>query len=332
EALDALGNMLAITTDLRGLLETMTRRLHWAQHIDDPNELVDIHAEVSHAHQAVGEYAEAVNHARVALDFANTSETEALQGHALSALVIAYFEWDHWQEALDAGEQLLNVSTQAVVLRSHRLLASVLAMATAKARMGDHDGADALARRVAESGQSCDVQYLAVGRARLALANGATREARQILLSGLEDREGRVGMALLLAELAELAACQGDAELYERYGPQALELGWRSGARKALAQAIRARGIVAVAAERWDDALSDLESACTRYADLGTPWEEARTRFMLAGLYRRRSLAGDDERAQDELNHALEMFNTLGAGRDSTRVRAALAEGEIHLP
>lgn len=332
EALDALGNMLAITTDLRGYLETMTRRLQWSRDIDDPNELVDIHAEVSQAHQAVGEYNEAVAHARTALEVATAAETEALQGHALRALIIAHFEWDHWPETIKAGDELLQMTTQANVRLSHRHLAAVLAVATARARRGDYDRAEALARRVAESSQCDAVQYLVVGRARLALARGAAREARQVLLDGLEVREGRVGMAMLLAELAELLAREGDLELYDRYGAQALELGWRSGARKALAQAIRARGIVAMAAGRLDDGLADLESAFTRYADLGTAWEEARTRYALAGLYRRRTAAGDDQRARDELSRALEMFTTLGAVRDIARARAALAGGDIRLP
>ncbi len=332
EALDALGNMLALTTDLRGYLETMTRRLNWAQNIDDSNELVDIHAEVSQAHQAIGEYAEAVDHARISLDIATKSETEALRSHALRALLIAYLEWDRWPEALKVGAELVDVALHTNVRLSHRHLAALLALAIVKARTGDIDGADEIARRVAESNVGADVQYLAVGRARLALAKGAAREARQILLAGLEDREGRVGMPMLLAELAELLARDGNLELYERYGPQAMELGWRSGARKALAQSIRARGIVAMAAGRWDDGLADLESAFTRYTDLGTPWEEARTRYALAGLYRRRGQDGDDQRAHDELQRALSMFTTLGAVRDIARARAALAGGDIRLP
>jgi predicted ATPase/class 3 adenylate cyclase len=332
EALDALGNLLAITTDLRGFLETMTRRLQWARQIDDPNELVDIHTEVSQAHQAVGEYAEAVTHARTALDIARAAETEALQAQALRALTLAYYEWDHWTEALDAGEDLLRVSAQAQPRLSHRQLAAILAMATMKSRMGDRDGSDRLARQVAENSQACDVQYLAVGRAQLALSLGATREARQLLLNGLEDREGRVGMAMLLAELAELLAREGDLTLYDRYGPQALELGWRSGARKALARAIRARGIVAMAESRWDDALADIESAFTRYADLGTVWEEARTRYALAGLYRRRGEPGDEQRAHDELTRAQAIFSSLSAVRDLARTRSALAGGDIRLP
>jgi class 3 adenylate cyclase len=332
EALDALGNLLAITTDLRGYLETMTRRLQWAQNIDEPNELVDIHIEVSQAHQTVGEYAEAVAQARQALEIANAAETGALQTNALRGLVIAYYEWNRWTEALKYGDELLAIAAQASPRLSHRQLAALLAMADIKARMGDRDGADALARKVAEHSQMCNVQYIAVGRARLALAQGATREARQLLLDGLEEREGRVGMALLLAELAELLALDGDLEQYERYGPQALELGWRSGARKALAQAIRARGIAALSARRWEDAQSDLESAFTRYSDLGTLWEEARTRYALAGLYRRRGNSGDDQRAEDELRRALEVYNAQGAVRDVTLARAALSGGMIRLP
>jgi class 3 adenylate cyclase/tetratricopeptide (TPR) repeat protein len=332
EALDALGNLLAITTDLRGFLETMSRRLQWAQHIDDPNELVDIHTEVSQALQSVGDYDASVTHARTALDIARAAETEALQAHALRGLVTAYYEWDHWPEAIATGEELLRLSAQPQPRLSHRQLAAVLALAIIKARIGDRDGADRLARQVAENSQSCDVQYLAVGRARLALALGATREARNLLLDGMEDREGRVGMAMLLAELAELLAREGDLELFARYGPQALELGWRSGARKALAQAIRARGIVAMAEGRWDDALADMESAFTRYADLGTVWEEARTRYALAGLYRRRAEPGDEERAQDELRRAQEIFSSLAAVRDLARTRSALAGGDIRLP
>lgn len=332
EALDALGNMLAITTDLRGFLESMTRRLQWAEQIDDPNELVDIHMEVSQAHQVVGEYSEAVAHGQTALQIATKAETEALQAHALRALVLAYFEWDHWKEAITAGEELRAISAHINVRLSHRQLAAMLALATTKARMGDRDGADVLSRRISETTLGTDVQYLVLGRARLALAKGATREARQLLLDGLEAREGRVGMALLLAELAELLAREGDVALYERYGAQALELGWRSGARKALAQAIRARGIVAMAAGRLEDGLADLESAFSRYADLGTAWEEARTRYALAGLFRRRAEADDEQRAREELSRALEMFTQLGAVRDIARARAALAGGDVRLP
>jgi tetratricopeptide (TPR) repeat protein len=175
-------------------------------------------------------------------------------------------------------------------------------------------------------------QYLEVYRGRLALARGATDEAREIFLAALDYRSGRQGLAPLLAELAELGARTGDVALYERFGAQALELGWRSGARKSLAQATRARAIIAIGEERFDDALTDVENALQIYQSLGTTWEEARTRYVLAGLYRRRASEGDAALAQTELARALALFDALRAVRDIARARAALAGGDIRLP
>src|SRR5262249_43793822 len=133
-----------------------------------------------------------------------------------------------------------------------------------------------------------EAQYVGLFRGRLALARGALHEARRLLLAALDSRSGRHSTAALYAELAELGARLRDHDLHRRFAATALELGWRSGPRKPLAQAIRARGIVATAESRWDDAEADLRAAHQRYADLGTDWEAARTRYALAGLARRR--------------------------------------------
>ncbi|HEX5570798.1 MAG TPA: hypothetical protein VFX31_05385, partial [Ktedonobacterales bacterium] len=164
------------------------------------------------------------------------------------------------------------------------------------------------------------------------LARGELREAQQTLLNALDIRAGRHSMAALMSELAELAARTGDLDLYDRFGAEALELGWRSGARKALAQAIRARAITGVSEGRWEDALADSQNALTRYSELGCAWEQARARYVLAGLYRRRDEPGDDERARDELTQALRVFDELRAVRDIARVRSALAGADVRLP
>ncbi len=332
EALDALGNVQAITTDLRGYLDSQTRRLELAQQIDDPTELVDMHVEVSQAYQMVGEYERAAHHARTALDLARAADSETLMMHALRSLVMTHFEWDHWEEAISAGNLLLQHSGQTTFRNSRHQQWVLLAMATAHARRGERDESDALARQAAELPHYGEMQYVEVYRARLALAEGARQEARGLLVAALECRSGRHSLAMLLAELAELAASTGDAELYERYGAQALELGWRSGARKALAQAIRARAIVALSEERWDDALTDAENALARYRDLGTQWEAARTQYVLGGLYHRRQAGGDAERAEDELRQALGVFESLHAVRDIARTRTALSGSDVRLP
>jgi hypothetical protein len=331
EALDALGNIQSITTDLRGYLESQSRRLDWARQIDDPNELIDIYGEVSQAQMMVGSYAQAVQYAQTALTVIANAELDAFRSPTLQRLVLAYFEWDHWAEALRAGDDFQQGLARVMAPSRHYLWAR-LTLAIIYARMGDADHAERLERLVAEQPRSYPAQYIEVARARLMLARGATSDARQTLLAALDTRSGRHSMATLVAELAELAARTGDTELYGRFGAQALELGWRSGARKALAQATRARAIVALAEGRWDDALADAQSALTRYRELGTAWEEARSRYVLASLYRRRADPDDDARARDELTQALTLFESLRAVRDIARARAALAGGDVRLP
>jgi len=332
EALDALGNIQSITTDLRGYLESQSRRLDWARQIDDPNELVDIYGEVSQAHMMVGSYTQAVQYAQTAVALVNEAELDALRSQALQRLVLAFFEWDHWPEALQAGDEFQQGMARAGAAPSRHYLWARLTLAIIYARTGDADHAERLERFVAEQPHAYPAQYIEVARARLMLARGATDDARQTLLAALDTRSGRHSMATLVAELAELAARTGDTELYGRFGAQALELGWRSGARKALAQATRARAIVALAEGRWDDALADAQSALNRYRELGTAWEEARSRYVLASLYRRRTEPDDDARARDELTQALALFEALHAVRDIARARAALAGGDVRLP
>ncbi|HEU5346696.1 MAG TPA: adenylate/guanylate cyclase domain-containing protein [Ktedonobacterales bacterium] len=331
EALDALGNIQAIMTDLKGYLESQRRRLRWIEHIDDPTEIVDVNTEVSQAYQLVGEYAEATRYAQRALDLGNRVDEDVLRVRALWRLALAYFEWDRWPEALQAGDELRPLARGTVMRHSANHQWVMLALATIAARTGDADTSERQSRIAVEL--TCEpAQELELARARLALARGELREAQQTLLNALDIRAGRHSMAALMSELAELAARTGDLDLYDRFGAEALELGWRSGARKALAQAIRARAITGVSEGRWEDALADSQNALTRYSELGCAWEQARARYVLAGLYRRRDEPGDDERARDELTQALRVFDELRAVRDIARVRSALAGADVRLP
>jgi predicted ATPase/class 3 adenylate cyclase len=332
EALDALGNLQSITNDLQGNLESQSQRLFWARQLDDPTELVDIHAEVSNAHALVGEYAQAVEQGKLAVELAEKTESEELVARASLALLVAYFEWDHWQDAVSNGRDLLRRANSPGVVYSSHTRWAILAWAIAHTRMGERDEADALVERMSLAADRHESQLIEFMKGRLALARGATKEARQLFLSAYEARSGRVLLPALLAELAELGARTADTDLYQRFGAQALELGWRSGARKALAQAFRARGIVAVAENRWDDALADLESALRRYQDMGTTWEEARTRYALAGLYQRRLDPDDASQAERQLRKAMALYEPLHAVRDIARVRAALAGADVRLP
>ncbi|MGH2514264.1 MAG: hypothetical protein ACRDHP_01275, partial [Ktedonobacterales bacterium] len=199
EALDALGNMQAITTDLRGSLESQTRRLVWAQRLDDTTELVDISSEVCMAYELVGNYAVAVEHGMRAQSIAEAADVRALPARALRSLVITYFEWDRWPETIEAGKRFVAASSRAGLAQLDASQWALLAYATAHARMGQRDESDRVARLIDDATPLHSVQFVSLCKARLALARGAEREARLLLLDALDAHSGRVVLPALLA-------------------------------------------------------------------------------------------------------------------------------------
>jgi class 3 adenylate cyclase/tetratricopeptide (TPR) repeat protein len=329
-ALDALGNMQATTTDLRGFLESQTRRLEWGRQIDDPNELVDMHAEVSSAHQLVGDFPLAVEHAQIARDIADEADSDVLRLQALQRLAVAHFESDQWDATIAGGKSLLEVLYRVSIRHSDRMRWALLAVAIAHALRGEEADAGRYVRLVHPVADAHETQYVGLYWARFALARGDWEEAQRLMLRALTYEPGRLILAALHSDIAELAARTNNHQLFERYGAEALELGWRSGARKALAQAIRARAIVALQSDHLEDAQADLTNALKRYTDLGTEWEVARTHYLQAAALRR-TQPPHDQSVRNELAQAARTFERLGAMADAVRARAALAGGEVRL-
>jgi class 3 adenylate cyclase/tetratricopeptide (TPR) repeat protein len=328
-ALDALGNMQSTVTDLRGFLASQTRRLFWAARIENQNEIVDIHNEVSAGHQMVGEFGQAVEHARYALARAEELENEILRAHALQRLVVAYYEWDHWANAINDGEVFVQVAGRTPLVMQNPYRWGALALAVALLRSGRVDRAEQIVRQVDELPLIGEAQYVALFRAKVQLAQGHLAKAEPLLLRALDLTAGRHSLPALLAELAELGARLGRRDLVDRFGARALTLAERADARKPLAQAIRARGLVALADGDFVAAQGDLFIALDRFADLGTAWEEARTRYVIAELLRRQD---DGAAASEQLDLALRLFEHVGAVRDIARAKAARAGGDIRLP
>jgi class 3 adenylate cyclase len=329
-ALDALGNMQATTTDLRGYLESQTRRLEWGRQIDDPNELVDMHAEVSSAHQLVGDFPLAVEHAQIAWAIADEADSDVLRMQALQRLIVAQFESDQWDGAIAGGPRLLEMLNREAIRHSDRLRWALLAVALAHALRGEEGDAGRYVRLVHPVADAHETQYVGLYWARLALARGDWEEAERLMLRALTYEPGRLILAALHSDIAELAARTNNRQLFDRFGGEALELGWRSGARKALAQAIRARAIVELQSDHLEDAQADLTNALKRFTDLGTEWEVARTHYLQAAVLRAARSPRDDA-VRRELNQAARTFERMGAMADAVRARAALAGGEVRL-
>lgn len=329
-ALDALGNMEATITDLRGHLASQARRLFWARRITDRGEIVDIHNEVSLAHQMVGEYPRAVEHARAALDLAKQIENDVLRAHALQRLVIAFYEWEHFAEAIAEGDHLLAVAPHTPITRQNHYRWATLALALAHERLDQIERAEYVLRQITDLAPIAESQYVALFRARVQLAQGHHAEAERTLRAALEIREGRHSQPLILAELAQLGAWLNRDDLTSEFGMRAVDLGERSGARKAQAQALRARGGVALRAGRLHDARRDLQAALSQYEALGTLWEAARTRYVLAEYWRQSPGATHDQMRQ-ELRRAAQLFEQVGARRDAQRAAVALESGDLRL-
>ncbi len=329
-ALDALGNMQATITDLRGHLASQARRLFWARRIEDHNEIIDIHSEVSAAHQMLGEYPRAVYHANVALEEAARYTNEILRSQALQRLVIAYFEWDRFKEAIARGVELQGLAARVTVSRQNHYRWAMLALALAYLHTDQPDHADQVLRQLAELPPIFESQYVVVMRGRVQVALGAEAEAIRIFQDALSIRAGRHSQPMLLAELAELGALLDNAELTATYGARAVTLAERSGARKPLAQALRARSGVALQAGRTHEAWRDLQAALNIFDALGTRWESARTQVVMAAYWQRRGPAYSDS-TQSALNRAIELFEQVGARHDAQRCRAALESGQVTL-
>lgn len=334
-ALDALGNMEATVADLRGHLASQARRLYWARRISDRNEIVDIHNEVSSAHQMVGEYARAVEHATIALREATDLENDILHAQALQRLTIAHFEWDQWSEAIAHGTAMITTAARTPVTRQNHYRWGVLALAIALWRTGQFDRAEQVLHHLAELPANAAAQYVQAMRGRLRVAQGDDTAAERLLRAALDIRAGRHSQPTVLAELAELGARRGRADLTAEFGARAVDLADRATARKPLAQAIRAQGQARTAAGDLAAGRRDLLGALERFDALGTRFEVARTHLALATLHQCEAAASadpDDIRAATDrqaaaLTLAVQEFERVGALRDAAQARQSLAGG-----
>jgi hypothetical protein len=87
--------------------------------------------------------------------------------------------------------------------------------------------------------------------------------------------------------------------------------------------ATHAVGAVALAEGNAEEALSSLSDACRAWQEADTPYEEARTRLLLATAYWGE---GEADLAELEVLAARNIFERLGAAADLERTNALIAE------
>ena len=157
-------------------------------------------------------------------------------------------------------------------------------------------------------------------RGRLALLEGRTREAVEILLEGERVAEriqwGAPAAAETRADLGEALAAEGDLDAVRSFAAR-LRADREPGVRLPEAVAARLEGIAAA-----DDAFEERFAEALEHHDaLAMPFERGRTLLAL-GVRRRRARRATD--AREPLQQALEAFERLGAEPWTARAREEL--------
>jgi ATP/maltotriose-dependent transcriptional regulator MalT len=156
------------------------------------------------------------------------------------------------------------------------------------------------------------------GMALVRLAQGRTEDAAASIRAALVGRAGDMLTRVPLCEAeVEIAIAAGDVETARRGCEELEETSRVFGSSGLEAMTLNARGMVALAEGRADEALANLRAASTKWHALDAPYNAARAGALLALAYEE---LGSKDDARRELELAEKVFADLGAALDRERV------------
>jgi tetratricopeptide (TPR) repeat protein len=157
----------------------------------------------------------------------------------------------------------------------------------------------------------------------LSLEEGNFPKAEELLLKSLEicRNGGNVLFELwVLPVLAELYLKTGQPDKAAEYVDKAFELlkpdqNWYG----LPAPVYLARGMLAAARKDWDTATDSFDKAIQINRQYQLPWDEARTLYERGLMYLARGGQADRDRAHEDLDEALAIFQKVGAKKDAEK-------------
>jgi tetratricopeptide (TPR) repeat protein len=149
-------------------------------------------------------------------------------------------------------------------------------------------------------------------------------KAEEFLLKSLEicQKGGNVLFELwVLPVLAELYLKMGQPDKAAEYVNRGFELmkpgqNWYG----LPAPMYLARGMLATARKDWDTATESFDRAIQINRQYQLPWDEARTLYERGLMYLARGGKGDRDKAHEDLDEALTIFQKVGAKKDTEKV------------
>jgi tetratricopeptide (TPR) repeat protein len=158
----------------------------------------------------------------------------------------------------------------------------------------------------------------------LNLEEGNFPKAEELLLKSLEicRNGGNVLFELwVLPLLADLCLKMGQPDKAAEYVDEGFELmkpgqNWYG----LPAPIYLARGMLATARKDWDTATESFDKAIEINRQYQLPWDEAKTLYERGLMYLARGGKGDREKAHEDLDEALGIFQKVGAKKDAEKV------------
>jgi class 3 adenylate cyclase len=217
-------------------------------------------------------------------------------------------------DALEACDELMASAPRFAAWAFHEL-------GEIRRRRGDRAGATEAFRRASELG--FDPQP---GLALLRLDEGQPDVALQAVSNALADPSGLIQeqRGLLLPAQVTIALAAGAHDVASSAASALTALAEPTASSALAASAAGARGQVALAEGRVDDAIGELLRCVARWADLGAPYETAQAKVDLARAYED---AGRRDDGTMELESARAAFDRIGATRSAADLTSRLSAG-----
>jgi ATP/maltotriose-dependent transcriptional regulator MalT len=155
------------------------------------------------------------------------------------------------------------------------------------------------------------------GLSLLRLAQGDVDAALASIRRFVDDAGDRTWRSRVLAAYVEILLAAGDVATARAAASELADIATFLDARFLHATAAHARGAVLLAEDHPDAAVTELEMACEIWRENEVPYEDARTRVLLAVALRR---LGDVDTGDLELAAARRTFQRLGAATDLARL------------
>jgi ATP/maltotriose-dependent transcriptional regulator MalT len=189
---------------------------------------------------------------------------------------------------------------------------------------GEFDKAEAAFRQASELGRKPQP-----GLALLRLAQGDVDAALASIRRCVDESRDPGTRSRVLGACVEILLAANDASSARSAADELARIADGFDAPFLRAAAAHARGAVSLSEGDAESALSFLHDALAVWRDLEAPYEEARTRVLIAEASR---AIGDEDTAELEFDAARSLFQRLGAVGDIARVDGASRAGETAAP